>query len=67
VAFCLREQRVIVTNDPDFLAIANHGNAHAGIAYAPHGLRSIGQVIRHLCLMSDCLDPAEMVGRIEFL
>jgi hypothetical protein len=67
LAFGLREQRVVVTNDPDFLALASQGVAHAGIAYAPHGLRAIGQIIRHLCLMSDCLEPAELSGKVEFL
>jgi hypothetical protein len=67
VAFCLREQRVIVTNDPDFLDFANQGVEHAGIAYAPRGSRSIGHIIRQLCLMNDCLEPGEMAGRVEFL
>jgi Domain of unknown function (DUF5615) len=67
VAFALRERRVIVTNDPDFLAMAGAGIEHAGIAFAPHGERFIGRIVTHLCLMSDCLEPAEMVGKIEFL
>jgi hypothetical protein len=65
--FALREQRVIVTIDPDFLEFANHNNEHAGIAYAPRGSRSIGQIVRHLCLMSDCLEPTDMAGKVEFL
>jgi hypothetical protein len=65
--FALREQRVVVTNDADFLAFANQSIDHAGIAYAPRGSRSIGQIVRHLCLMNDCLEPADMTGRVEYL
>jgi hypothetical protein len=67
VEFALRELRVIVTTDPDFLAISSAGTKHAGIAYAPRGSRSIGHIIRCLCLMSDCLEPDEMVGKVEYL
>jgi hypothetical protein len=65
--FALREQRVIVTSDADFLAFASQSTAHAGIAYAPRGSRSIGQIVRNLCLMSDCLEPVEMAGQVEYL
>lgn len=65
--FALRERRVIVTNDADFLVIASQSADHAGIAYAPRGARSIGQILRHLCLMNDCLEPSEMAGQVEFL
>jgi predicted nuclease of predicted toxin-antitoxin system len=67
VAFALTERRVIVANDADFLAFAGQSTEHAGITYVPRGSRSIGHIVRHLCLMSDCLEPAEMKGRVEFL
>jgi hypothetical protein len=67
IEFGRNERRVIVTNDPDFLEFANQGVEHAGIAFVPHGLRSIGHIIRQLCLMNDCLEPGEMAGRLEFL
>lgn len=67
IEFSLREGRVIVTNDPDFLAFANQGVDHPGIAFAQRGSRSIGHIIRQLCLMNDCLEPSEMAGRVEFL
>jgi hypothetical protein len=67
IGFALDEGRVIVTNDPDFLALANSGMQHGGIAYSARGLRSIGHIIRYLCLMSDCLQPAEMLSKVEFL
>ena len=67
LAFALHQQRVIVTSDADYLAHANRGVAHAGIAFVPRGIRSIGHVVRHLLLMNDCLTPEEMAGRVEFL
>jgi predicted nuclease of predicted toxin-antitoxin system len=67
VEFALREGRVVVTNDADFLALATEGLSHAGIAYFQNSSRTIGHVIRHLCLMSDCLEPEEITGKVEFL
>jgi hypothetical protein len=67
LAFGVREGRVIVTNDSDFLALANEGVEHAGIAFAPRGSRTIGHIVRGLCLRSDCLEPSEMAGQVEFL
>jgi hypothetical protein len=67
VAFALRDQRVIVTSDSDFLAFSSGGVQHAGIAYAPRSSRSIGHIVRRLCVMSDCLEAAEMAGKVEFL
>jgi hypothetical protein len=62
-----REGRVVVTHDADFLALAASGLEHAGLTYCAPGSRSIGQIVRYLSLMSDCLGPAEMTGKIEFL
>ena len=67
LAFALLEQRVIVTNDSDFLVLVSQGIQHAGIAYVPRDSRSIGQIVRYLCLMNDCLDSADMAGKVEFL
>ena len=66
-AFARSQQRVIFTNDADFLRLASRGEPHLGIAYCPPGKRSIGDLIRYLCLMNDCLEPADMAGQIEFL
>lgn len=67
IEYALREQRVIVTSDADFLAFASQNTAHAGIAFVPKGSRSIGHVVRQLCLMNDCLEADEMQGMVEFL
>jgi Domain of unknown function (DUF5615) len=67
VEFALREGRVIFTNDADFLALASQSVHHGGIAYCARGARSIGHVVRYLCLMNDCLEPHEMADLVEFL
>lgn len=44
VEFALREGRVIVTHDADFLRIAHKGPAHAGIAFCRARDWSIGEM-----------------------
>ena len=65
--FANRESRVIFTNDADFLRLASAGYAHAGIAYCHPTKSDVGDVVRYLALMSDCLDAEDMRNRIEFL
>jgi len=65
--FALREQRVIFTNDRDFLRIASSHMQHAGIVYCAPEDSDIGEVIRYLALMRECLTPDEMANRVEYL
>jgi uncharacterized protein with PIN domain len=65
--FALREGRVIFTNDSDFLRFTSAGIEHFGIAYCARNSRSIGYIVRHLCLMHDCLEPSERRGRVEYI
>ena len=65
--FALREERVIFTHDSDFLRFASAGIVHFGVAYCARNNRSIGYMVRHLCLMHDCLDINAMRGRVEYL
>jgi predicted nuclease of predicted toxin-antitoxin system len=67
LTFAAREQRVIVTHDEDFLALAHSGVAHCGLACCHTQSRSIGQILGALLLIYDCLDPADMRDHIEFL
>ncbi len=67
IAFSLAESRVIVTHDDDFLALHRQGADHAGIAYCNEGARTIGEMLRGLLLMHECLEPEEMRRRVEFL
>lgn len=66
VAFALREGRVIFTKDEDFTRIHSRGDAHAGIVYSRQGRRSVAETIDFLEFMSQCLEPKEMVGQLEY-
>jgi predicted nuclease of predicted toxin-antitoxin system len=65
--FALKEARVIFTNDSGFVSFASANSDHAGIAYCDRDTRSIGEIIRYLCLMHDCMEPDEMRGKVEFI
>lgn len=67
VAFGVTEQRVIFTEDDDFLRLASQGAEHAGLVYCHQNSRSIGQVVRALELVWEVYEPAEMANRIEFI
>ena len=67
LAFALAENRVLVTQDADFLELHHAGTQHAGIAYYPPGKRTTGELVTFLCLMHDCLDSDEMRGRLQYL
>lgn len=67
LSFALSEGRVIITHDRDFLRLDSTGVRHIGIAYCPPASRSIGDIVRRLCLMYECLDDAETIGRVEYL
>ena len=66
-AYAHREGRVIFTQDEDFLAIQASGTPHAGIAYCKKDTSSIGDMIRGLALIWEIYEPAEMVGKLEYL
>jgi uncharacterized protein with PIN domain len=66
LSFALREQRVMVTMDSDFLILAHQGFLHSGIAYASP-TASIGEMIRAIMLIYDVLLPNNMTNHIEFL
>ena len=66
LAFALAQQRVIFTQDDDFLRLAAQGRSHAGIVYAPQQT-SVGHIIRGLLLIHHVLSAEEMMGTIEFL
>jgi predicted nuclease of predicted toxin-antitoxin system len=65
-AYISQTGRVIFTHDDDFLRIHRSGEDHPGIVYSKHGTRSIGEIIRFLKLMNDCLEPEDMRGRVEY-
>jgi len=68
LAYALEQRRVIVTNDPDFLVLAQQDMLHMGIAYCDQGRRSIGEIIRRLIRLWERYPAAEALrGRIVFL
>ena len=67
VAFALAEDRVLFTQDQDFLRLHSSGVQHAGIVFSQQGSRSVGEIITHLELMHNCLEPEDMHGEVEYL
>jgi hypothetical protein len=67
IEFALREGRVIFSQDDDFLRLHAAGIEHAGIAYCHPEARTIGQLIRGLVLIYECMTPDEMRGHVEFI
>jgi uncharacterized protein with PIN domain len=65
IAFGLAENRVIFTQDQGFLRHHPAGDEHAGIVCSQQGVRSIGEIVRYLNFLSDCLEPQDMRGQLE--
>jgi hypothetical protein len=55
-----------MTHDPDFLRLHSQAVPHAGIVFCHREERSIGELVRFLCLLSDCLEADDMSGSVEF-
>jgi len=66
IAFAKKEERVIFTQDVDFLRLHAKGIEHCGIVYA-HQRTPIGDIIRGLMLLHQILDYNDMQDHIEFL
>ncbi|HEY4761420.1 MAG TPA: DUF5615 family PIN-like protein [Thermoguttaceae bacterium] len=64
--FATHEKRVLVTHDSDFLRLHAQGTPHAGIVYFRRGGRSLGDFIRFLIILAECLTPEEMTNHVEF-
>jgi len=67
LSYSLGEQRVLVTNDDDFLSLHASGIAHAGIAYCHQDKYSIGVLLQMLMLLHACETTESMLKRVEFL
>ena len=65
--FAANQNRVIFTQDRDFLRLHYAGFSHSGIAYCIKGSRSIGEILRGLILIWEVLKPEDMIGKVEFL
>jgi len=66
LAFALKNERVIITQNADFLRLNNAGETHAGIIHTLQRL-PIGTVIRGLMLIHEALEPEDMLGEVEYL
>lgn len=66
LALAEREERVIFTQDDDFLRLHAAGVKHAGIVYASQGT-SIGTIIFGLMLIVQVLDAEDMQRHVEYL
>ncbi|MEO6060670.1 MAG: DUF5615 family PIN-like protein [Thermoflexales bacterium] len=67
LAYALRERRVFVTSDTDFLIAHSSGQVHAGIVFYAKDTRTIRQVIDALLLIHGAMDAAELRGKLQFL
>ena len=59
-------ERVIFTQDDDFLRLAATVSDHRGIVYTSQE-NTVGEIIRGLMLIYQVLAAEEMVGHVEYL
>ena len=64
--FAFSQQRVIFTQDDDFLKLAASGIEHTGIVYA-HQSTPISDIIQGLMLIQQVLDTEDMKNHVEYL
>jgi predicted nuclease of predicted toxin-antitoxin system len=64
LAFALSQERVIFTQDDDFLRLHQTNMTHAGITYCHQGSRSIGEIVKTLALIWEWVDSIGL-GTIE--
>jgi Domain of unknown function (DUF5615) len=67
LAFATTQGRVMVTFDPDYLALHRSGTEHAGIAWCPQQKYSIGELIQATLLLHAVLDRDSMRNHVEYL
>ena len=67
LTFALAQERVIFTQDDDFLKLHQEGITHAGIVYCRQRSRSLGEIITTLSLLWECVEPEEMLKQVEFI
>ncbi len=65
--FASSQNRVIFTQDTDFLRMNQLEIIHKGIVYCPQKSKSIGAIIQGLLLIWELLEPEEMFNHVEFL
>ena len=66
-SFAMKEQRMLVTCDPDFLRRAAQDRQHFGIAFCPHGQPPLRRIVHGLLLIYQVLTPEEIRGHVEYI
>lgn len=61
-----KQERVVFTQDADFLRLHAAGLPHRGIVYAPQHT-SVRLILQGLMLTHDVLTPEDMENHVEFL
>jgi len=67
LAYAVANNRVVVTQDTDFLRFASAGYEHLGIIFFAAQSRSIGQVIRAVRRIWEIYEAEEMRNRVEYI
>ncbi len=65
--FALRENRVLVTRDADFLALDASGTPHAGIVHWHGRKRNVKEAISYLLQLARHETAESMAGKIRFV
>ncbi len=66
LSWAQKNERVLFTQDTDFLRLHASGSKHSGIVFAPQG-KSISELVRGLILIPQVLGSEDMQGHVEFL
>ena len=67
LAFALRESRVLLTRDKDFLRLSARGTEHSGIVFWTQRHRPLGPFIRAVDVLSFARTVEDLRGQVVFL
>jgi hypothetical protein len=67
LAYAVAQNRVVITQDTDFLRLAAAGHQHPGIVFHPSGRPALGPIMRAVHLIWEVYDAEDMPNRIEFV
>lgn len=65
--YAMRESRILVTHDDDFLRLHAAGAEHAGIAYSHQKRLTVGQTVLALVALHRNQNAESVIGRVHFL
>jgi predicted nuclease of predicted toxin-antitoxin system len=67
LGFACTNNRVIFTQDSDFLAINATGVEHPGIVYCHQRKYAVGELVQMLVLVWEVYGPEELRNRVEYI